>query len=310
MGSPRVCRASFLLLSRSGPRPVSSRTNGVSALGSAARLSSRSPSLIPMSYCPPLAPMAPAFWSARLAPRPPIFFWTTRIAQCPRPSRVELTARPSRICGVTRQDRPRSAMFSPGLCERFRAPPTSTRTSPSTIGRPQLWPPGKTASSRSTGGTAIACRMATRACEACIAGLDLSTSAIDIYRALMDSICFGSALDRRPVPRGEFARRSHRADERAREEQSVPASDHVGCSRTNHTRARDRQPDLRRRGDPRRCRREALLQFSRRRRHIWARGFDAHEPDPARATAYRKIYQTYQNLSASPDVRNSVRVRS
>ena len=50
-------------------------------------------------------------------------------------------------------------------------------------------------------------------------------------------------------------------------------SDHVGCSRTNHTRARDRQSDLRRRGDPRRCRRRRCCKFCRRRRHIWSAPF-------------------------------------
>jgi L-ribulokinase len=39
-----------------------------------------------------------------------------------------------------------------------------------------------------------------------LAGLDLSTSAVDIYRALMDSLCFGARSICRPVPRGEHLR--------------------------------------------------------------------------------------------------------
>jgi L-ribulokinase len=40
-----------------------------------------------------------------------------------------------------------------------------------------------------------------------------------------------------------------------------------------------------------------------------ARSFDAYKPDPERQRAYSKIYPRYRNLSASAEVRNSVRLR-
>ena len=101
-----------------------------------------------------------------------------------------------------------------------------------------------------------------------LAGLDLSTSAVDIYRALMDSICFGarSIVDlfrEASIPIDRIVLTSGLA-----QEQSIPAADHGGCSRANGACAHDRQSDLRRRSNTRRRRRERRCKFPRRRRQI------------------------------------------
>jgi L-ribulokinase len=40
-----------------------------------------------------------------------------------------------------------------------------------------------------------------------------------------------------------------------------------------------------------------------------ARSFEAFKPDPERQRAYANVYRQYRNLSASAQVRNSVRLR-
>ena len=106
-----------------------------------------------------------------------------------------------------------------------------------------------------------------------LAGLDLSTSAVDIYRALMDSICFGarSIVD-------EFCDANIPIDRIVltsgpREEQSFSAADHGGCPGANRACSRHREPHLRRRGDSRCRRREHRCEFSRGRRQIWRAEF-------------------------------------
>ena len=142
-----------------------------------------------------------------------------------------------------------------------------------------------------------------------LAGLDLSTSAVDIYRALMDSICLGarSIVDQfreanLPVDRIVLTSGLAKSNPFLLQIMSdvlaqtihVPVIDNPTCvGAAIHGAVAG----------------GVAASFAEGADTFGARRFDAHEPDPARATAYRKIYQTYQNLSASPDVRNSVRAR-
>ena len=142
-----------------------------------------------------------------------------------------------------------------------------------------------------------------------IAGLDLSTSAIDIYRALMDSICFGarSIVDQfreanLPVDRIVLTSGLAKSNPFLLQIMSdvlaqtihVPVIDNPTCvGAAIHAAVAA----------------GVAASFAEGADRFGARHFDAHEPDPARQTAYRKIYQEYRNLSASAEVRNSVRAR-
>jgi L-ribulokinase len=143
-----------------------------------------------------------------------------------------------------------------------------------------------------------------------LAGLDLSTSAVDIYRALMDSICFGACsivdefrdanipIDRIVLTSG-LAKSSPfllqiMADVLG-QTVHAPAIDNPTCigAAIHGAVAANVVANFREGGD-----------------RFGARSLDAYKPDPERQRAYSKIYPRYRNLSASAEVRNSVRLRS
>jgi L-ribulokinase len=143
-----------------------------------------------------------------------------------------------------------------------------------------------------------------------LAGLDLSTSAVDIYRALMDSICFGacSIVDQlraanMPIDRIVLTSGLAKSNPFLLQIMSdvlaqtvhAPAIDNPTCigAAIHGAVAAKVVANFREGGD-----------------RFGARSFDAYKPDPERERAYSKIYQQYRNLSASAEVRNSVRLRS
>jgi L-ribulokinase len=142
-----------------------------------------------------------------------------------------------------------------------------------------------------------------------LAGLDLSTNAIDIYRALMDSICFGarSIVDEFreaniPVDRIVLTSGLAKSNPFLLQIMSdvlgqtvhVPAIDNPTCigAAIHGAVAGNVVANFREGGD-----------------RFGARSFEAFEPDPERQRAYAKVYRQYRNLSASAEVRNSVRLR-
>ena len=143
-----------------------------------------------------------------------------------------------------------------------------------------------------------------------LAGLDLSTSAVDIYRALMDSICFGarSIVDEfreASIPVDRIVLTSGLAKSNPfllqimadvlAQTVHVPAIDNPTCvgAAIHGAVAANVVANFREGGD-----------------RFGARRFDAFKPDPERERAYSKVYQQYRNLSASAEVRNSVSARS
>ena len=140
-----------------------------------------------------------------------------------------------------------------------------------------------------------------------IAGLDLSTSAIDIYRALMDSLCFGarSIVDRfrdGGIPVKRVVLTSGLAKSNPFLLQIM--ADVLG--ETIHA------PDI----DNPTCVGAAIhgavasgivKSFQEGAERFGARRFDAFRPDPAHEAAYRKLYQDYRRLSGAESIRTSVR---
>jgi L-ribulokinase len=142
-----------------------------------------------------------------------------------------------------------------------------------------------------------------------LAGLDLSTSAVDIYRALMDSLCFGarSIVDEfreasMPVDRiiltSGLAKSNPflmqvMADVLA-QRVDVPAIDNPTCvgAAIHGAVAANIVANFRDGGD-----------------RFGARRFDAYKPDRECERAYSRVYQQYRSLSASAEVRNSVSPR-
>ena len=140
-----------------------------------------------------------------------------------------------------------------------------------------------------------------------IAGFSMSTTAVDIYRALMDSICFGarSIIDRfrcggipveRIVLTSGLAKRNPfllivMADVLG-QTVHVPEIDNPTCvgAAIHAAVAAGVVADFR----------EGAEKYGARRFHV-------HQPDPAREAAYRKLYQCYCELSADENVRLSVR---
>jgi L-ribulokinase len=142
-----------------------------------------------------------------------------------------------------------------------------------------------------------------------LAGLDLSTSAIDIYRALMDSVCFGarSIVDQfreanMPVDRIVLTSGLAKSNpfllqimaDVLGQTVHVPAIDNPTCigAAIHGAVAAKVVANFREGGD-----------------RFGAQSFDAFEPDPERQPAYAKVYQQYVNLSGSAAVRDSVRLR-
>ncbi len=143
-----------------------------------------------------------------------------------------------------------------------------------------------------------------------LAGLDLSTSAVDIYRALMDSICFGarSIVDlfrEASIPIDRIVLTSGLAQSNPfllqimadvlAQTVHVPMIDNPTCvaAAIHGAVAANVVANFREGGD-----------------RFGARSFDAFKPDPERERAYSKVYQQYRNLSASSEVRNSLRSHS
>jgi len=140
-----------------------------------------------------------------------------------------------------------------------------------------------------------------------MAGFDLSTTSAEIYRALMDSVCFGarSIIDLirfGGIPVERIVLTSGLA-------KSNPflltiMADVLG--QTVHV------PDI----DNPTCVGAAIhgavaagvvADFREGADRFGARRFDVHEPDPRRETVYRKLYQFYCELAANENVRKSVR---
>ena len=140
-----------------------------------------------------------------------------------------------------------------------------------------------------------------------VAGFDMATSATDIYRSLMDSICFGarSIVDRfrlGGVPIGRIVLTSGLA--KSNPFLMTVMADVLG--QTVHV------PDI----DNPTCVGAAIhgavaaglvADFREGADRFGARRFDVHEPNPGRAVDYRKLYQAYCELCADEIVRRSVR---
>jgi L-ribulokinase len=140
-----------------------------------------------------------------------------------------------------------------------------------------------------------------------IAGFDLSTGAIDIYRALMDSVCFGarSIVDRfrdGGVPVNRVVLTSGLA-------KSNPFLLRITADVLGQTMY---VPDL----ENATCVGAAIhgavaagvvTGFRDGAQRFGARRFDAYRPDAAREAAYRKVYGEYCSLSGDEAFRTSVR---
>ena len=140
-----------------------------------------------------------------------------------------------------------------------------------------------------------------------IAGLDLSTSAIDIYRALMDSLCFGArAIVDRFRDGGIPVERVVLTSGLAKSNPFLLQIMADVLGQTVHA------PEI----DNPTCVGAAIhgavaagvvTGFREGAERFGARRFDAYRPDPERADAYRKLYQEYCRLSGAESVRASVR---
>jgi L-ribulokinase len=137
-----------------------------------------------------------------------------------------------------------------------------------------------------------------------------STNAVDIYRALMDSVCFGarSIVDQfreasLPIDRIVLTSGLAKSNPFLLQIMSdvlaqtihVPVIDNPTCvGAAIHGAVAG----------------GVAAGFAEGADTFGARHFDAYHPDPAHETAYRRIYQTYRDLSASADLQNAVRARS
>jgi L-ribulokinase len=140
-----------------------------------------------------------------------------------------------------------------------------------------------------------------------IAGFDMATTATDIYRALMDSICFGARsiadlFQVGGVPIERVVLTSGLAKNNPFLLQMM--ADVLG--QTVHV------PEI----ENATCVGAAIhgavaagfvSDFSEGTARFGARKFDAYRPDPARATAYRSLYSRYCELSANDEMRKSLR---
>jgi L-ribulokinase len=142
-----------------------------------------------------------------------------------------------------------------------------------------------------------------------IAGFDMATTAVDIYRALMDSLCLGarSIIDRfrdGTIPVERIVLTSGLAKSNPfllaimadvlGQTVHVPEIDNptcVGAAIHGAVAA------------------GAVANFGEGADRFGARRFDAFEPDSQREAAYRAVYQRYCALSADGTVRNAVRAR-
>lgn len=148
---------------------------------------------------------------------------------------------------------------------------------------------------------------ADKALRGVIAGFDLSTTAVDIYRALMDSICFGarSIIDlfqTGGVPVDQIVLTSGLAKSNPfllqimadviGQAVHVPSIDNPTCigAAIHGGVAAGVVSDFRAGADK-----------------FGARALDAYYPDRARAAIYRDLYQRYSELVASPAVLQSAR---
>ncbi len=149
---------------------------------------------------------------------------------------------------------------------------------------------------------------ADKALRGLIAGFDMSTTAVDIYRALIDSICFGarSIVDRfrdggLPVQRIVMTSGLAKSNpflltvmvDVLGQTVHVPEIDNPTCvgAAIHGAVAAGAVADFR----------EGADKFG-------ARHFVAYSPDPERETTYKKLYRSYRELSADENVRTSVRM--
>ncbi len=149
---------------------------------------------------------------------------------------------------------------------------------------------------------------ADKALRGLITGFDMSTTAVDIYRALMDSICFGarSIVDRfrdggLPVQRIVMTSGLAKSNpflltvmaDVLGETVYVPEIDNPTCvgAAIHSAVAAGAVADFR----------EGADKFG-------AHHFVAYSPDPDRETTYKTLYRIYRELSADENVRMSVRV--
>jgi L-ribulokinase len=140
-----------------------------------------------------------------------------------------------------------------------------------------------------------------------IAGFDMSTTALDIYRTLMDSFCFGarSIVDR-------FRRAGMTVERIVLTSGLAKSNPFLLTVMADVLGQMVHVPEI---GNPT-CVGAAIhgavaaglvADFREGAEKYGARRFHAHRPDPAREAAYRKFYQCYCELSADKNVRMSVR---
>ena len=140
-----------------------------------------------------------------------------------------------------------------------------------------------------------------------IAGFDLSTSAIDIYRALMDSLCFGalSIVDsfrqsRVPIERIVLTSGLAKSNpfllqlmaDVIGQAAHMPKIDNPTCvgAAIHGAIAAGVAPN-----------------FQAGAERFGASAFDVYRPDPARAAAFRSLYRQYRSLSGDETVRSAAR---
>ena len=146
-----------------------------------------------------------------------------------------------------------------------------------------------------------------KALRGLIAGFDLATNAVDIYRALMDSICFGAraivdGVAESGIPVARVVMTSGLAKSNPfllqimadvlERSVHVPEIENPTCvgAAIHGAVAAGIAADFREAGEK-----------------FGARRFGAYEPQAASQAAYRKLYQEYASLTGNPAVRASVR---
>jgi L-ribulokinase len=140
-----------------------------------------------------------------------------------------------------------------------------------------------------------------------IAGFDMSTTAVEIYRALMDGICFGARsiaelfqVGGVPIERVVLTSGLAKSNPFLLQMMAdvlgqtvhIPEIENATCvgAAIHGAVAADVVSDFA----------EGTARFG-------AQKFDAYRPDPARATAYQSIYASYRALSANAEVRRTLR---
>jgi L-ribulokinase len=143
-----------------------------------------------------------------------------------------------------------------------------------------------------------------------IAGFDLSTSAVDIYRALMDSICFGArAIVDRVADSGVPIHRVVLTSGLAKSNPFLLQIMADALGRTVHV------PEIENAtcvgaGIHGAVAAGVVADFRAGGEKFGARQFGTYEPDDKRAALYVKLYQDYRDLSCAAAAKASVRRNS